>query len=126
MDYTLTEIGQEFNVKEQEVLFAIIKTAAVSKTPLLLIPKDIFSPILSDDPDVQYEELIQVLVRFMNIPVPLNNKSLPLFDSWSINTNTVSIRFSDELFNNRTEPFSYIMTLYCHPNKKSFILSGNF
>ena len=126
MNYTLQEIGQEFNPKEQEVLFSIIKAATVSKTPMVIVTKGLFSSILSDDPEVQYEELIQVLVRFMNIPVPVNAKTLPLFDSWSINDNSVSIRFSDELFENRNEPFSYIMAMYCHPNKKSFILSGNF
>ena len=122
MNSEIQELKPELSNKEQELLFNIMKTAINSKSSTVRIPISSLEAIFPEiDKDVLPEHLVNILVKFMSLPVPVGKKYAPLFASWNLGRESVMIQFSDEIVKSTPEKsFQYVIEMYGNPNKRSF------
>lgn len=122
MNSEIQELKPDLSCKEQELLFNIIKTALNTKSSTVRIPISSLEAIFPEiDKEVLPEHLINILVKFMSLPVPVGKKYVPLFTSWNLGRENIMIQFSDEIVKSTPEKsFQYVIEMYCNPNKRSF------
>ena len=122
MNSEIQELKPELSNKEQELLFNIMKTAINSKSSTVRIPISSLEAIFPEiDKDVLPEHLVNILVKFMSLPVPVGKKYAPLFASWNLGRENIMIQFTDEIVKSTPEnSFQYVIEMYCNPNKRSF------
>ena len=127
MQAEIQEIKPELNEKERILLYRIMKTALNEKCGAIRIKLSYFKDLFPDvEKEAFQENLVNVLVKYIDLPVLTGKKYVHLFESWTIGEDFIIIRFSDDILaNNPERAFEYVIEMYCNPNKRSFIYRQN-